>query len=92
MKRIKRLFSIMLAIIMLFSLHSFVYPVLAEELIEPPMNEELLEKEISEAEILSEVIEKLANTNTIKLITGWKSSPTSKRPLDLFILVEEQEH
>lgn len=58
MKRIKRLFSIMLAIIMLFSLHSFVYPVLAEELIEPPMNEELLEKEISEAEILSEVIEK----------------------------------
>ena len=41
--------------------------------------------------MVSEVIEKLANTNTIKLITGWKSSPTSKRPLDLFILVEEQE-
>ncbi len=41
--------------------------------------------------MVAEVIEKLANTNTIKLKPGWKSSPSSKRPLDLFVLVEDQE-
>ena len=40
---------------------------------------------------VQEVIDKLANMNTLKLIENWKSSNQSKRPMSLYCIVEDLE-
>ncbi len=40
---------------------------------------------------VQDVIDKLANMNTIKLIEGWKCSEKSKKPMNLYCIVEDIE-
>ena len=54
----KKTVAFIMSIIMLISIHTFIAPVFAEDLVEPPMNESLMEKETAEPAIVSEVLEK----------------------------------
>jgi len=58
MNYFKKTAAFFMSIIMLISIHAFVAPVFAEDLVEPPMNESLMEKEKTEPKIISEVLEK----------------------------------
>ena len=58
MNYFKKTAAFFMSIIMLVSIHAFVAPVFAEDLVEPPMNESLMEKEKTEPNIISEVLEK----------------------------------
>lgn len=40
---------------------------------------------------VAEVIDKLVNMDRLRLVEGWKSTPTSRRKLDLYVLVEDAE-